>query len=307
MRRTNCFRPARFFARAEILACVFAAFFCSCATAVNGAGALLDGSALRETTLEVWRAERGGPGGRGLEVRRVRRGKDGGEYLLIRPRAFPTLILRARTGREAGRADLEAAEFLAPGRDGYQEWRRGMIGPVLFRSDGYAAWFALAPGAETLDIEAGRIRRGGNRPGREDALAALRRRDERITALVRWMKEAGGQEHAPRSFADSTAFERYWTPVLFPELVRAKKRPALWRAAAASAVWRRGEDVNWNSAYTALIFPEELRAVRDSGALLRDWEEALAWVWLEFEWEYIIESLTGETVFSEHAVRLKKE
>jgi hypothetical protein len=307
MRRITRFRPAPFLLCTEILSCFFVAFFFSCATAVNGAGTLLTGAAFRETTLEVWRAEQGGPFGRGLAIRRVRRGKDGREYLLVTPRAFPTLILRAGTGREAGRADLEAAEFLAPGRDGHNEWRRGMAGSILFGDNGYSAWFALAPGVEALDLEAGGIRRGGSRPRQEEALAALRRRDERITALVRWMKETGGREATPRSFQDSGAFERYWTPVLFPELVRAKKRPALWRTVSASSARHRGEDVTWNSAYTALLFPEELRAARDTGALLRDWEEALEWVWLEFEWEYIIESLTGETVFSEHAVRLTKE
>ncbi|MDR3168006.1 MAG: hypothetical protein LBT93_08680 [Treponema sp.] len=36
---------------------------------------------------------------------------------------------------------------------------------------------------------------------------------------------------------------------------------------------------------------------RNSGALLRDWEEALLWIYFEYEREQFIESFQGELIF----------
>jgi hypothetical protein len=110
--------------------------------------------------------------------------------------------------------------------------------------------------------------------------------------VAKWMKE---QQNLP-GFADQAAFEAYWKPILFPEILKAKERPAAWTADQTldRGPWVLGEDVKWNRVYTEAIFPEELWLVRNSGTLLRDWEEAAGWIYLEFEWDHIIELLSGE-------------
>jgi len=85
-------------------------------------------------------------------------------------------------------------------------------------------------------------------------------------------------------------FEKYWKPVLFPEMVSKRKRPAGWLQ--EGDVFLRSEDIRWNTGYTERVFSEELRPVRNSGTLLRDWEEALSWIYLEYEWESIKERLS---------------
>jgi hypothetical protein len=100
-----------------------------------------------------------------------------------------------------------------------------------------------------------------------------------------------GREDAPAGL-DRKGFENYWKPVLLPELVSKKKRPPEWQA--ENVQWIKAEDVNWNSAYTEQVFPEHLRAVRNSGTLLRDWEEAFEWIYLEYEWERISALLSPE-------------
>jgi hypothetical protein len=44
------------------------------------------------------------------------------------------------------------------------------------------------------------------------------------------------------------------------------------------------------------LFPEELREVRNSATMLRDWEEALDWIYNEYELDRIQETLAMETV-----------
>jgi hypothetical protein len=101
------------------------------------------------------------------------------------------------------------------------------------------------------------------------------------------------RENAPEGM-NRSGFEQYWKPVLLPEMASRKKRPPDWKQEGDSFVW--AEDVRWNTGYTERVFPEELRPVRNSGTLLRDWEEAINWIYWEYEWESIVQALARETV-----------
>jgi hypothetical protein len=66
------------------------------------------------------------------------------------------------------------------------------------------------------------------------------------------------------------------------------KKPGGWRQENDRFV--RADSINWNRSYTERAFPEELWEYRNSGALLRDWEEAAAWIYVEYAWDSIIAS-----------------
>jgi hypothetical protein len=93
---------------------------------------------------------------------------------------------------------------------------------------------------------------------------------------------------------DAPVFEQYWMPHLFPELVSKGTQPHGWTE--KNDIFVMADSVNWNQSYTQRVFPEELWEFRNSGALLRDWEEAAAWIYLEYAWDSIIASL-NETEF----------
>jgi hypothetical protein len=101
-----------------------------------------------------------------------------------------------------------------------------------------------------------------------------------------------GRDNAP-GVLDRKAFEDYWKPALLPEMVSKKKRPPEWET--ENVQWVKAEDVKWNSSYTEGVFPEHLWAVRNSGTLLRDWEEAFEWIYMEYEWERISALLSRQT------------
>jgi hypothetical protein len=172
---------------------------------------------------------------------------------------------------------------------GWNEFPRGLSGGGLLRVEGDRAILRLEGAVDPLDITGGKIRQKDTRLAGEQAIQALRNREDRITALTQWMH---AQERVP-AFTGQREFEKYWKPILLPELVSRRKRPETWNE--TGAVWARAEDVRWNLSYTEKLFSGELQKVRNSGTLLRDWDEAASWIYLEYEWDKII-SLLGEEI-----------
>jgi hypothetical protein len=263
-----------------------AALCSGCSSLVNLGGRALDGSAFQERTLARYR----GPAVEGLgvvEVREIRQ-KTGDTVITISPRVMPSLVL-AGSPSGAGEFRLNSLRFLASSVTGWNEFTREISGSGVLRVEGSRAVLRLHGPVDPLDIRGGKIRQKDTRLLGEQALQALRNREERIAALVRWMRS---REQVP-VFDSQRSFERYWKPILLPELVSGKKRPQAW--SETGAVWVRAEDIWWNRSYTEILFPGELREVRDSGTLLRDWEEAAAWIYLEYGWERIT-ALLGEEI-----------
>ena len=262
------------------------AVLCSgCSSLVNLGGRALDGSAFREKTHARYRSL--SPGSLGeIEVREVR-GKGGDPCLTISPGLIPALVFMG-SAPEAGEFRLDSLRFLSSNITGWNEFTRGLSGGGVFRVEGNRATLRLEGPVEPLDITGGKIRQKDTRIIGDQALQALRNREERIAALIQWMYS---REKVP-VFTGQGSFEKYWKPILFPELVSPGKRPKTWNE--TGAVWTKGEDVRWNVTYTESLFPEELYKLRNSGTLLRDWEEAASWIYLEYEWDQIVMFLGEE-------------
>jgi hypothetical protein len=268
-----------------LIAVGLAVLYSGCSTLVNLGGRALDGSAFTEKTLTRYRRLARGDLGE-IEVREVR-GKGGITCLTISAGLIPGLTFTG-SGPEGGEFRLESLRFLSSNFTGWNEFTRGLSGNGVFRATGDRAALRVEGPVELLDITGGRIRRKDTRLIGDEALRALRNREERIAALVRWMYS---RKDAP-AFAGQKPFEKYWHPILFPELVSPEKRPTAWNE--TGAVWTKAEDVRWNVTYTESLFPEELHKLRDSGTLLRDWEEAASWIYLEYEWDRIVTFLGEE-------------
>ncbi|MDR2158966.1 MAG: hypothetical protein LBP23_02740 [Treponema sp.] len=252
-----------------------------CLTLVEKAGRALDGAAFEEKTLARYRTKPGGPFP-AAEIREVRH-RETGPALVITLKDFPALELRLVPAEDGG-FHYRSLRYIGGNIAGWNEFTLDLSGAAVFTVNGDGAYFSGAKPEAAL-ISAGKIRRGDRRITGEEALTSLRNRHERILALAGWMK---GQ--APdRNFADRKGFAGYWKPILLPEKVPRKRRPPGWRE--EDVRWVRAEGAKWNAAYTEALFPEPLRSLRDSGALLRDWEEAFEWIYHEFAWDRIGEGL----------------
>jgi len=263
---------------------VFATLFLflqtSCVSMVERTGRVLDGSAFAERVQAIYAA------GDDLEIRKMR-SREGEYSLLILPSRFPSVQIRTSAPAADGGILLVSLDYLGGNEHGWNEFRLDLFGSgsfIQFDETG-GGTFSLAQGFEPVQISFGRIRRYDTRITGHDALTYLRNRHERVLALTEWMHERGGAYYGD--------FERHWGPILFPELARNRDRPQGWLQEGDVRV--RAENVSWNTGYTERVFPELLWNVRNSGTLLRDWEEALEWIHLKYEWDGLVELLTRET------------
>jgi len=249
-----------------------AVLFCGCVGMAEKAGQALDGSAL--IILNIYRAHSNY--GSDIDVEIVEN-KNNEKSIIITAKEFPMVKLRGTYPHEDGIFYFTSLEYLSASAHGWNEFSMELYGSGSV-SLSAAGSLEIIEAPEQLQITKGRIHNYDTRITGNDALVSLRNRFDRVASLTEWMlsvSDIKGQK--------IDDFEKSWKPVLFPEMVSQKNRPVSWRQAAD--VFRTAEDVNWNISYTKRMFPEELIPVRDSGTMLRDWEEALSLIYLEYEWE----------------------
>ena len=256
----------------------------------------MTGEAFAEKTLAVYRAA-GASAKTAVEVKELRL-KDGEEVLEISGGAWPGFAIRGSMPEPDGSFSLREARILSSHVHGWNEFTMNIFGGAVFANMGQAEGVLRITGeVERVEISSGRIRLKSGYITGAAAVTSLRNRRERITALVEWMNERShdvishDDSNETPAFADIGEFELYWETRLFPELVPGKYRPGEY--SVHNAEWKREDSVRWNLSYTATVFPEGLWQYRNSGAMLRDWEEALPWIYMEYSWNMIIDSFNN--------------
>jgi len=258
-----------------------------CVSLVEKAGEILDGSAFAENKISVYRT-----GGRGTAEKEIRemQNRDGERSVIIALGQFPSMRIRGTVPNPQGEFNLTSLYYLGGSAHGWNEFRMDIFGSGIMTLGETVASLSIPETIEPVEISFARIKRYDTRITGNEALTALRNRRERILALTEWMNS---REDTP-VFTDQKEFERYWKPLLFPETVRRGNRPVNWQREGDLTV--TAESIRWNTGYTERVFPEILRSIRNSGTMLRDWEEALNWIYIEYEWERIARTLSQETI-----------
>jgi hypothetical protein len=268
-----------------LLCGVLSLFSC---TITEKAGRVLDGSAFAEKNISVYRASIKEGAAADIELREVQN-KSGERSIIIMLDKFPAMMLRGSSPDYSGDFHLTSLDYIGGNVHGWNEYRLDLAGSGTLRLTDTSAALAIPGDIEPVQISSGRIHRYDTRITGNEAHTLLRNRRERILSLCDWM--AGRQEAETNSIRE---FENLWKPILFPEMVSGKKRPVNWSNEGDQ--WIKAEDIRWNTGYTERVFPEELWSVRNSGTLLRDWEEALSWIYMEYNWEMIKDLLSKEVI-----------
>jgi len=251
------------------------------------AGRTIDGSASNEKKVSVYRASKKNGAVEDIALTIIKN-KDEQKSVLITLEKFPMMRLRGSLPDENGAFFLNSLEYLASSVHGWNEYTMDILGTGLL-SFGETCVLQINDEIEQIQISSGRIQRYDTRITGDQALTSLRNRNERIAALTGWMLSKNAPEK--ETIED---FEIYWEPFLFPEMVSKKIRPDGWLQDAD--IFVKAEDIRWNTSYTSRAFLEELHPVRNSGTMLRDWEETLSWIYLSYEWENIKKILCEKTV-----------
>jgi hypothetical protein len=264
-------------------------FLSGCLSLTEGAGRLLEGKF--NYTVHRYRSPKTVPMGQGYQV--LERAGKAGRGLDILIEAVPFITLKASIPEQNGSFYLKSLDYLGGNSSGWVEFSLALSGGGTFISrDSGVSTLRLRPPTDAALISGGKIRREGTLLSGEEALRALNNRYERIRVLTEWMRQKEAPPQAAGSFEN---FESYWKPLLLPELVPRKKRPRLY---SAGDKFRQvtAEQVRWNTVYTEKILPEELRSLRDSGTLKRDWEESREWIFLIYAWDHIFNTLETSAV-----------
>ena len=260
-----------------------------CASLLDKAGQALDGSAFAEKTIAAYSSAKRDGARVDMEIREIEN-RAGEHSYIITLRQFPAMKIRCSSVDESGDFSLTALDYLGGNPHGWNEYRLDLHGQGRIRIGERAVLLSITDEIEPVQISWGRIRRYDTRITGTEALTNLRNRRERIAALCEWMNS---REDPPQGI-ELKEFESYWKPILFPELVAKKKKPAGWQQEGDK--WNRAEDIRWNTGYTERVFPELLAPIRNSGTMLRDWEEAIDWMYIEYEWERIMAQLSQDTL-----------
>jgi len=271
-----------------LITCTVITLYSGCVLLMEKTGQVIDGSAFAEKEVALYRTEKDG-GAQDMALS-VAENKSGEQSIIINIEKFPMMKLRASYPGEAGDFYLLSLEYLGGNIHGWNEYTLEMAGAGSLALTETAAVLSMSTEIEPVQITAGRIHRYDTRITGGEAVTSLRNRRERIAAVAEWMSSLD----APQG-KTVRSFEKYWKPVLFPETVSGKKRPSDWKR--EDDQFQRAEDIRWNKSYTERVFPQELKEVRNSGTLLKDWEEALSWIYMEYEWKNITDLLSRQTTF----------
>ncbi|MCL2066609.1 MAG: hypothetical protein FWG99_03995 [Treponema sp.] len=260
-----------------------------CISLVEKTGRVLDGSTFAEKKIAVYRASISEGAPADMEIS-IMENKAAERSIVIVLNKFGAMRLRGSYPEPNGDFFLTSMEYLGGNEHGWNEFNLELSAVGRFLIGVESAIISIPTEIETVQISAGRIHRYDTRITGDEALTSLRNRNDRIAALCEWIR---GKTDTTESVS-KREFEREYKPVLFPETVSKKLRPAGWQRDSDS--WVRAESIRWNTGYTERIFPAELRQIRNTGTLLRDWEEALDWIYLEYEWENIKRMLSHGTI-----------
>jgi len=269
----------------------FVLLFGGCVSVMEKAGRKIDGSASAEKKVSVYRANKKDGAAEDMAVT-VIKNKAGEQSVLIAMDKYPMMRLRGSLPDENGAFYLISLEYLSGSYSGWNEYSMDLLGTGSL-SLGETCVLEIKDDIEHIQITSGRIKRYDTRITGAQALTSLRNRNERIIATTAWMASLNAPEK--NSINDIDSFENFWKPILFPEMVSKKKRPDGWQK--EGDIFTEAEDIRWNTGYTKRTFLDELQPVRNSGTMLRDWEETLSWIYLYYEWENIKEILSQKTIF----------
>lgn len=188
--------------------------------------------------------------------------------------------------------EAEELEWFSNWYDGWSE-AVIMVSGTLIVSETEAGWHVRAASPVRADYAAsGAIRYRDMRLTGEAGSDAVSRRINRISAAVAFLSDALEGEQFPRFSVRKKkvrehGFEYRAGQLLFPEQYG---YPAGTRKSDSRSAYIRGEGIRWDTGYSEDHIPENLREVRNTGTLYRDWEETGEL----FYYIYVLENLNEQ-------------
>jgi len=273
----------------KIFILIILTFFIFNCVVMEKAGRILDGSDLKYKTVSVYKSLNENKSQTDIKISIIENKKNKEKSIIITMNDFAMIKISGSFPNEEGVFFLSTLEFLAGSAHGWNEYTMELMGTGYLKFNDTVTF--KVEEIEAVQILKGRIHQYDTRITGNDALSALRNRRERILSITEWMASLNLEKGKTID-----KFEKFWQPILLPETVSKKNRPNGW--IQDTDQFQKTDSIRWNISYTERTFSEELWPIRNTGTLLRDWEEAASWIYLEYEWKNIVELLSKEIIFT---------
>jgi hypothetical protein len=240
--------------RVFLIVCL-GAVLTSCSTLVEKGGEALNGEAFKYKQLALYR---GGSKGSYVEAELVKNKKDGEKGLLMSAEEYPGFVLNLSTPGVKNGVIFNSVKILTSSVYGWNEISLQLLGAALFSPsfDGETAVFSIETMPERVEIVSGELRYNENHLSGEESLTQLKKRRERILYLCQWMKD----------------YEHKWPRREPPESAEEKR-----------------DEINYFADYwRPLSLKEGPKELLANNGLDRDWNEAAAWIYYEYNWETVL-------------------
>lgn len=194
---------------------------------------------------------------------------------------------------------IDRLDWFNTWHDGYTKATFSMIGTLKFIQNGGIGFLSVVDNLSIEHVTEGKLNyRGVNLYG-DQAVDQIQRRWDRIFTTVQFLDERLNSESFDqrkllknRQKGEITSFEDAMVRVLFPEVFEYIDSNEM-----GSTNYIRGEGIFWDIDYSDNNIPDNLREIRNSGTLYRDYEESPEMFYLAYIWNSLWHSKIPEVSF----------
>jgi|GEM_PF-2055078 len=201
--------------------------------------------------------------------------------------------------------DVKKIKFMTSWHNGYTEGECTAAGKIIFKKkDGYYESM-VSDNFEILDVTKGEIRYDIYYFKGKEGIKRFKNRLDRISETVDFLKTKKLKEfyrNARYKTEFGESFKKDAEVILFPELFGFKylsKKNLLdknfdFKDLDLSNDVVLSDEMVWRKSYTKDVFPESLQAVRNSGSMYKDFEEALDIFFVLYNLDYFFNNLLNK-------------
>lgn len=206
--------------------------------------------------------------------------------------------------------NITGVKYLSNWPNGWTEGENSASGSILFtkKEDFWKA--GIMEDFEILEISKGEVRYHDDYFREEPGLEKVKNRMTRINAVVEFLKNQEHVKlpdffgHASRDSTYGVSFKKATQSLLFPETIGIDKLKRKNQLLAGYDIptdemedFSIGAGFIWRKSYTDKVFPDYLKEARNSGALWRDYEEAIHLFFMLYNFNYYFMNVINNASF----------
>ena len=221
----------------------------------------------------------------------------------------PAVLKGDYTEKENGDIEclVKSLYFFTNWSNGWTECELEAFGQLLFKKDENNKFKCVViEEIELLDIKTGSIKFFDDYYFEDKAKRNIRNKLDRINSINNFLKE---KENIPyfkslkkgdKSDKNEKSYISLTYSLFFPELTLNSpySKNSEYRVRSIEEDTTLEETILWNKLYTKAIFPENLQPIRDSGSLLRDYEESVELFFMDYNINYYINNILPGLTFN---------